>query len=385
MSTVKIQNFVDVNIIRKNRAVKSGTRDTVILFTNEANLDVSENPITEIIEINSLVEAKEKLTGVMPNALKYCTVYFNNGGKKLLLYTNINSNEIDLSEIANEYICIAYASDVTTQATDAQNLLALAHEMEAKTGIEQKIILTRTTSTTAIQTTITYDAGTANETTITVNSAETKNFVLKYASNTNLGAEMTIAAYLSKINVYGTNSIFDYMFTIEDANNEEITDAQYKSIINNNINVDFTLANEVRNCGGNCSNGDDLVNTYVLIVLQQTLTDAVVELLATKLKNQSGINKLYPTITAELEKYKSSGYLTTDKIWTYDDLYYTWHDKQYLIIEQGTAIQNGYYIKILPYADLDDTDKQNRKAPPIYVIIAEQYGIRSIQIDGEAF
>ena len=46
-------------------------------------------------------------------------------------------------------------------------------------------------------------------------------------------------------------------------------------------------------------------------------------------------------------------------------------------------LKNGYIVKILPISSLSSTDKSNHSTPPIYIIIADQYGIRKITINGE--
>ena len=406
MSGIDIRNFVDVNIVRKIPSTISGTRDIAVLFTDEKRLN-NTTPLTEEILIASLEEAKE-FESDLPHTYRYCEVYFSNGGKKLAIYTNIAADsglsdtrtlamkmQDKLKDIPNEYICVAYAPESNWSNSTCGIMLELADRLSKDDGIDQRMIFARTNQTVILTNTYVIDPSSADPVTKTITSNVTKNFVVKYSidiDNTDaiddgLGVEMTMIAYLSKINVYTLDSIYDYMFTIEKniKAQDQLLDDDYKDIIKNNFNVDITLANEVRNCGGNCTNSEDLVNEYVLIVMQQTITTVVVETLATKLKNQSGINTLYSVINSELEKYKNSGYLTTDKVWSYDDLYYTWNGVEYLIIEKGTALQNGYFVKILPYSGLSDEEKLERKAPPIYVIIAEQYGIRKVQIEGEAF
>ena len=194
---------------------------------------------------------------------------------------------------------------------------------------------------------------------------------------------MTIAAYLSQIDVYGIDTIYDYAFTQESITAEDLTDTEYGTLNSNNVNVDIALANATRNCGGNCTDGADIVNNFVRIILHQTLTDRLLNLLTTKLKNSTGVSKIYTVMTDELEKYKMSGYLTIDKIWTKDTLKIEYNGTAYTIIEQGTPLINGYFIKVLPLSSLTESDKLAHKAPLIYVIIADQYGIRKITINGD--
>ena len=215
----------------------------------------------------------------------------------------------------------------------------------------------------------------------TIDKDAVANFGVKYS--TVLGAEMTIAAYLSQINVYKTNTVSDYMFTKEAITAETLTDTEYENIIGANCNVDVYLANSVRNMGGNLKNGADLVNSYTLIVLHQTLTQRLLELLATKIKGSKGLAQIYATIAQELEAYRSCGYLTTDKIWSEEDLVVTYNSQNYTVITKGTPLNSGYAIKVLPFSSLTVPDKTERKTPPIYVIIADQYGIRKITVNGE--
>ena len=134
---------------------------------------------------------------------------------------------------------------------------------------------------------------------------------------------------------------------------------------------------------GNLKNGADLVNSYTLIVLHQTLTQRLLELLATKIKGSKGLAQIYATIAQELEAYRSCGYLTTDKIWSEEDLVVTYNSQNYTVITKGTPLNSGYAIKVLPFSSLTVPDKTERKTPPIYVIIADQYGIRKITVNGE--
>ena len=88
-------------------------------------------------------------------------------------------------------------------------------------------------------------------------------------------------------------------------------------------------------------------------------------------------------ICSELERYKNAGYLTTDKIWTNEDLKISRNGVTYTIVEKGTPLTNGYIVTILPMTALTDEERAERSAPPIYVILADQYGIRKMTISGE--
>ena len=357
--SIDLKHFVDINIKKHVPAAVVGIRDTVVVFT-------AEGSSTTPVDVSSYSKATTDLAG-MTTTLAYLKVFFDNGGVKARVIGSTALADFGdaLAALDNKYMYVTYADTDANVATTYSTLKNVASTRAASTsgiyGIDEKLILVRTEDYT--------------------DSTPVKNLVVKYSNV--LGAEMTIAAYLSNINVYREDSVYDYMFTPEDITEEELSDENYDICIRNNINIDIMLANAVRNCGGNCKDGADLVNQFCLIVLHQTLTDQLLLLLSQKIKNATGISKIYAVMSQELDKYLVSGYLTTDKIWTDNDFIVNYNESQYTIIEKGTALDNGYVITILPYESLSNTDKAAHKTPPIYVIIAEQYGIRMITINGE--
>lgn len=386
MSKIDLKNFVDINIQQHISKTVSGTRDTVVLFTADTlesydDFEIEFNSNTyKTVKVNAN-NYEEKFNG-KEDTLQYLRVYFDNGGINALVVCGISldnmtvgirSNITDdiLSYLDNEYIYIAYASpsnDIQTNYTKLKNIIKYRNSKQNIYGINEKIVLASTS--------------------LTNDSEKVKNFAIKYSSIQ--GAEMTIASYFSKTKIYRVNSIFDYAFTQEKMRTvnagqdvwfegENITDEQFKAILNNNMNVDIMLAETVRNCGGNNKDGSDLINNFVRIILHQTLTDSLINLLTQKIKNSAGISKIYTVLAQELEKYLTNGYLTTDEIWTDEDLI----EKGYTIIEKGTALTNGYLIKVLPFSSLTEAEKQSHSIPEIYVILADQYGIRKITINGE--
>ena len=210
------------------------------------------------------------------------------------------------------------------------------------------------------------------------------------------GIQMSMAAYLTRVNVDYYNSVQDYMFTAESVNyifknSQGVSDtygeyydddALYKRLNKLNINIDCYLENAVRNLGGNDMKGYNLINTYTLILLNQTLTERLVGLLVNKIKyNSTGLTMIGATIAKELGRYVTNGFLSTDKSWVEDDLIYNGTT----IISKNTPLRKGYKYVILPFSTLSDEDLRNHKLPTIYVLVADQYTIRKINIVGEVF
>lgn len=374
MSNIDLKRFVNIDITSHVTPSVQSSRDTVVLFTADTTethniVDITLNNNAYHANLVDITNYKNIYTSTsQPNTLAYLNVYFNNGGIKALVIENMPIATLSAAEIAdldNKYILIAYAAPTTSLETVYNALRTIAstrNSISSIYGINEKIIIGGTSA--------------SNDTDLI------KNFAVKYT--TTQGGEMTIPAYLCKINVRGNNTVHDYAFTTENIAEQNITDSLFETLMNNNYNVDIDLANAVRNAGGNCKDGSDLTNSYVKIILHQTLTDTLINLLTEKLKNSTGLAKIYSAISEELEKYLNCGYLTTDKVWTDDDYKITTKNNiEYTIIEKGTPLLKGYSITILPMSSLTSEEKAAHSTPSIYVIIADQYGIRKITINGE--
>lgn len=361
MADINLKRFVDVDIQSKVVRQVSGTRDAVVLFTSEGTSG------TKTV-FSSYSQAETSLTAsTYPIALAYLKIFFENGGSKCLLIEGKAFSAVtveDIAELGNDYIVVAFAAangDVETCYTKVKGFATTRNSTATIYGINEKILLARTK--------------------VTTDTTEIKNFAVKYSDV--VGAEMTIAAYLCQINMYKQDTVHDYAFTLETITPEDVDDEIFGKIMTANLNVDITLADSVRNIGGNCKDGADLTNTYTKIVLHQTLTDRLIALLTQKITGSAGISQIYSVISQELERYRTAGYLSTDKIWTAEDLTIVYNGEEYTVVEQGSALTSGYVVKVLPFSSLTDEDKAARKAPPVYIVIADQYGIRQITINGE--
>ena len=366
MAEINIKRFVDINILANVTRTTSGTRGTLVLYTPEGTNGV----ITQYSKYSDATDVDNDNYLNPTNfveTLKYLEIFFAHGGSAVELIQGTAYSSVTLDMLKNldtEKILVGFvvpAADVIAACTA---IIALAQNMNSDTtiyGINQKILFIRTEDET-ISTNVSYLA-------------------MKYSNV--IGAEMTMAAYVSQIDVYKQNTVNDYAFTSETIDFEDITNEQLTTILNNNMNVDVSLGNVSRDVGGNLKDGSDLVNTFVRLVLHQTLTNRLLDLLVQKIKNSTGVAQIYSAITQELEAYRSSGYYSLDKVWEADDLSVVLNQQQYTIITKGTALIDGYYVKVMPYASLIEQERAARKAPYIYIILADQYGIRQITINGE--
>lgn len=231
--------------------------------------------------------------------------------------------------------------------------------LDKNTGIHRKIVVTQRNA-------IYSDSG---------------NLSLAIKVSSLYGSESTISAYLTQLDVYDSTSLNDYAYTTENGDFDNdlatISDSDISNVSNLKYNFDMKIAGYFRNVGGNLSTGSiGIVNEFTLIVLQQTLTDKLTSLLATKIKGQKGVGEIKSTMTEELEKYRLSGYLITDTIWDKADLVVNGN----IVIAKNTPMNLGYYVYVFPFTSTSD-----RRSVSAFVILATEKGIRYINVVGKAY
>lgn len=361
MSDINIKRFVNINIVYHEKSAVSSIRDTVVLLSTEGNATETKGPYASIDAFTE--DFPKASTDAWPITRAYAETYFKNNGNKLLVITKAGSQAAGLKTLIaglkNEYIVVAYASSdnyalIKGIAQDRANDATIY-------GINQKILLARNT--------------------VATDTDKVANFAAKVSSE--LGAEMTIAAYLSNIDFDGVNTVLDYMYTKESIEPEASDDALLGNVLENFFNVVMKVAMTNVNLGGNLKDGKDLVNQYTLIVLQQTLTDSIMALLLSKIKGSAGISAIQSVVAKEMNRYLTNGYLTTDKIWKDETLTTSYNGQTFKIIEKNEPLLLGYKFVTLPLASLTDADILARKTPPMYLIVADSYGIRTVTINGE--
>jgi len=356
--SVSLKNFVDININYHETTTLSGSRETIVLLGNSG------------VQFNGEDEAKITSSTNIPDntddTLKRYISYFRGNGGKKIHYINVQKGkEIEkLKTLPMEEIVVVLFN---MALTDVKKLVNDINSDSFFSGIYEKMFITYSNTATDL-----------NE------SLKIENLIVKYLGVDSLpGFEMTIAAYLSKINVY-YRTINDYNFTIEkDSENYLIDDDSIvKNILANNFNADIILTGDSVNIGGNTTSGKDLVNHFYKIMLTQTLTQRLCNVLKSKLRyNQTGLNIISNTIVDELNRYRTNGYLSTNKVWEEED----WVVEQTTIIKKDTLLSLGYKFVIMPFSSLTNEEKKKHQLPRIYLLIADSYAIRLINIVGEVY
>lgn len=388
--SVQITNFVKINIKNHEFIGISGSRPTSLILNIVSDLSGYEDiECTKSDYKSKLNDDKYK------DLLTYANIYFDNGGNSLKIIfatyngdtdtfatnnfgTNVSFIEL-IKFIPIEYVVMTALDSRTGTSNKPLNFKNKIERLNNEDGVYHKIFVEE------------YTIDKLNNDFITTLNTDTKpeNYVIKFGDK---GISATVLAYYSKIDIYKPNVANDYAFTLEkftslgnDLKEKYYTEnnSNVVNVINNNLNIDAILdQSNIRNIGGNDIAGQELTNQYMLILLHQTLSQRLLQVLINKIKyNDIGVATILGAINQELNRYVNNGYLYQDKIWTDSDLYY----KNTLIINENTPLTTGYKVVILPFSTLEPDDIKAHKLPDIYILIGDSYFIRQINITGEVF
>lgn len=359
-NTVDIRQFVDINITRKDLvSVGLADRDTIALIASQGTAGV----VKTVTTLNYKTEYADQ-----PQILTYLDVFFKEGGIRCKVYEGISSNQRleTISNLPTNLIIIGIVGLTLSEA------LTIDVELEKLVGIHRKKLLVR-----LLKSDVVDELGEEKITPVSTNN-------ILWIESEHTGYEMTIGAYLSKIPLDRAQSVKDFCYTLTslDENVANIDTNYYTILKRNNINVILELANTKRIVGGNTANGEDLVNSYMLIVVTQFTTDAILRTLLSKIKGNQGLAGLRSSLTRVLYDFVNNGYLIDTKIWTNEDWVVEHNDRKFTIITKSTLIQTGFHIQVLPFTALSATDMKNGVCPPIYIVLADRFGIRTVVIEG---
>ena len=357
---LNLDKFIKIIIKSGGNSSRFASRDTAVLIC-DATLNIINPASAGYTLLESYEDLAKNVSNPSETLKKYVHIFFDNKGVKLKLVKLIDNDvKKTIKSLDRDLITVAYCSDASSKLTKADFPDNITNTSD------QKIL-------------VTWDK--LNDNNSYLNGNRSQFFIVKYGDP---GVEMTVLAYLTNINGYYYESVQDYDFTVEELKAEYYTqpsDTIVEGAIKENYNVDAELAGELRNIGGNDTGGYSLVNDFMMILLSQTLSDKLLNVITSKIKyNQNGLNIIQSTIIQELDRYVNCGYLTKDKVWTDDTLIVP---EGYTLITKNTPLTQGYKFIILPFSTLNDAEKSNHELPKIYLLLAESYSIRSIEINGK--
>lgn len=398
--SVNLRRFVNLNVSRTKRNVVNPVRDTVALygaqadfgesvttnsvFTSGANEYNAAGNVTKYVlsgyDYATKVSVKVEIAAAdfaTSKLYAYAKTFFDNGGAKIHAYVGTAQVDSTTSKIKvgdlfipNEEIAVAGINQTLSDV----NALAFAYNQALNpASFTGEAVPNQNTS-----------AAKVFAVNVAANSAAAvteENVAVKRGS---AGIEMSILAYLSRINVYGENTVNDYAFTIEQVDKANVfdDDATIGECMQNNINVDTNVARAVRNIGGDLITGHDVVNYYVTIIMQQTVEEAIMNVLSDKLSGADGTAVIYNAAVAELNKYVRCGLFAAGN-WEDVDWVEEFNDESYVVVNAGERLTLGYKLMVIPFAAMTQAQVASHSCPPIYVAMTNKYGIRKVVINGE--
>lgn len=433
--SLDLRNFVNININYNAANISSVVSGIVTLITKSTAYsadpykDSEGNRLVFYSEADYLKAKDEK--NITDNSLDiYVKAFFDNKGKGLQIVGGFVSGNIAdfivnvMKGLNYRHVIIvsdADEADLRSAAQQSAQTQVVPNAIENETtvntfsGLNEKYFISstrdlsgklfdrNTDSTFAINTFYSYNSTSGQYVLLAEQpddwasnygnyfqegSMDEDNYLIKVGDK---GIEMLAAAYLSQVRLNDANTINDYAFTIE--NIKAFTNASLISdndtgvrLVKAHFNFDTNLVNATRNYPGDTVTGIDMMNYYLKILVVQDLSEAVMNLLASKIKfNQAGINRLTNIISQVMNTYISNGYLNTEAIWTDEDLYYSFNGRNYLVCARNTPLVRGYKCSILPLSSLTDEQKEAHVLPPVYLLLADQTGIRAVVINGDVF
>lgn len=267
---VDIRNFVNININPQQKVAENGTRYKVIVY----GLGDTEETL---IGANSDYTVFYKDDGTDVRNLgqpyyNYAKIFFQNGGVELTFVKADSLKDILADESKKKYLdTIIFVKAKTSGKSFTYDDIKDDREyVGGLKGVYRKILIARTSTSDY--------AGYGNTDNDEGNNSNGNRFIAVKVSNI-VGAEMTIAAYLSKMKVYDETSVNDYDFTEEYGLYTGTVVTENLDIYKNN-NLLYTM-----NSNGNDNNqmydrvpADDDINTnttYYLLDTKEDVSDVI--------------------------------------------------------------------------------------------------------------
>lgn len=386
---------VDFNVVRTESSLASYENTVDIIVSDEIEeIDAPQAPYTTL---------EDAIAGVYAERQYDAFVYFQLGGKKLYplivsssagataqgIYDALLAYKKQVSNTANDFICVCIGN-CTTLSSNASNLQSFMTLVNNAVAPNKMLILNSTN-----------DASTVTEAT-----KEIRNLIYKFYSAVTVvgvkeedtpstcGAELTIAAYLSQINITQANSMRDYCFTDEASVLNCLT--YDRTLVPTNVsatnydnykeylNFIDTIGNQNVNFGGNTVYGTTITSEWGAIASENGVVYGVLRVMLQKqYLTDGGLTNVLSEINNVLSDYVTNGFLETNTTYTGLTRYKNYGDRSYVLVENGQELPNGYCVVAIPMSRLTLQDRQARKFTPIFIYMQTMGGAREVEITGD--
>ena len=384
---------VDFNVVRTESSLASYENTVDIIVSDD--IDAPQAPYTTL---------EDAIAGAYAERQYDAFIYFQLGGKKLYplvvsasagataqgIYDALLTYKKQVSNTANDFICVCIGncSTLSSNASNLQSFMTLVNNAVAP----NKMLILNSTN----------DASTVTEAT-----KEIRNLIYKFYSAVTVstgvmeddtpstcGAELTIAAYLSQINITQANSMRDYCFTDEASVLNCLT--YDKTLVPTNVsatnydsykeylNFIDTIGNQNVNFGGNTVYGTTITSEWGAIASENGVVYGVLRVMLQKqYLTDGGLTNVLSEVNNVLSDYVTNGFLETNTTYKGLTRYKNYGDRSYVLVENGQELPNGYCVVAIPMSRLTIQDRQARKFTPIFIYMQTMGGAREIDITGD--
>lgn len=354
-------------------------------------------------------------------------MYFTLGGKKLtilnvyeenfesdntadIIYKQLIKHKKSVSNTENDFICVCIPNKVSDKT-----FKGLINKVEQEKAPYKMLLLrsvTDDTTSTSIETETKNSDNdlqvVANQDTTVLQTEEefpnnlpkSHSVIYKYykcAKDSKCNATLTIAAYLSKINLTNNSNLRDYCYT-DESSVVNVGTKQFKDntlietgvsdtdfdVYRDKVNFIDKIGNRIVNFGGNTAAGTSIIAEFGAICVENAIIQAVLEtMLQKQYLTNAGLNNVVSKIHSVMEDYITNGFLQPNSTYTGSTRYYNYGDSSYKVIDTGDELVDGYVVVTIPMSKLTASDTQARKFTPIYIYMQTLGGARTVEITGD--
>ena len=385
---------VDFNVVQQEDSLSSYENTVDIVIGGEE---------TSTYSYTSLEDA---IAGQYATRQYDAYLYFQLGGKRLTclsistedgatvqgVYNALLNYKKEVSNTSNDFICVCVGSCEFIGGTIG-NLQSFMQMVNRATAPNKLLILNSTNDASVVDGTVT----------------EIHNLIYKYykartvtsgviddqgEADATCSAELTIAAYLSQINIAQANSMRDYCFTDESSVinylvydrtlvPSDITSSQYDDY-KNYLNFVDKIGSQYVNFGGNTVLGTSITSEWGAIASENGVVySALSVMLQKQYLTDGGLTNILAAINNTLSDYITNGFLETNTTYTGRTRYKTYGNQSYVLVASGQELPNGYAVVSIPMSRITIEDRQARRFTPIFIYMQTMGGARELEITGD--
>lgn len=354
--------YVPVNINYKKGTTLTGSVELSVLISETAS---ATKIYTSLQQVQS-----DYLDGAELDA---ATIYFNNGGKKLLIFQK-DSQDTDATTIAA--LGAAYTDFIWVSYVESKTVAEIEAIATALKSLNQQLpkFLAITTKTANAPADVAAEGLT--------------NVALLYSTESTVTpySAIVIPAYFSGIDLEQANSLKSIVHTVVTGMTDaEVTGTELTTLVEGNWNVIVDVAGRFDIIdGGKMCDGQPIHSAFGFALFKKDCENTVMDLLVQKLPYENSSNAVIENALTQIcNRYVTNGLIGTQRIYNQPTQTVVYNGIQYTTIEHNQALTNGYYIYSIPISVATTSDSNVGRIPPIYIYAVINDVIRIVTITGE--